>query len=224
MSRPSAWGVKKVQKAVMERGRLRFALVHLRMCRLSHEDPRRKSWLEQHADPFATKLMSGMPVASVPLTSTRWRVAAQRAFGFLLAVLRNLIGAPINSGSANTTYVDAYGNNLLGLPQAKGGGTAQHHDNIMSAVTHSLMRAGIPTKATFVNGGCKNLFQRQLRGPGAAALTPDDHSMINGIIPDMIINATNTPRPALWAPPWEVQRTLPTSRRLRQSPGTTTRP
>ena len=27
-----------------------------------------------------------------------------------------------------------------------------------------------------------------------AALTPDDHNVINGIIPDMIINATNTPQ------------------------------
>ena len=131
-----------------ERERLRFALVHLRMCKLNREDPLRKSWLEQHAGPFATQLMSGMPVAGVPLTSARWRVAVQRAFGVPLAVLRNLIGAPINSGSANTTYVDAYGNNLLGLPQEKGGGTAQHHNNIISAVTHSLMRAGILTKAT----------------------------------------------------------------------------
>ena len=188
-------GVKKVQKAVMEeRERLRFALVHLRMCKLSREDPRRKSWLEQHADSFATQLMSGLPVASAPLTSTRWRVAVQRAFGVPLTVLRNLIGAPIKSGSANTTYVDAYGNNLLGLPQAKGGGTAHLHNNIISAVYHSLMRAGIPTKATNVNGGCKNLFQRHLRGPGAAALTPDDHDVINGIIPDMIIDATNTPQ------------------------------
>ena len=37
-------GVKKVQKAVMEeRSKLRFALVHLRMCKLSYEDPRRKA-------------------------------------------------------------------------------------------------------------------------------------------------------------------------------------
>ena len=57
-------------------------------------------------------------------------MVVQRAFGVPLAVLRSLIGAPINSGSANITYVDAYGNNLLGLPQAKGGWygtTSQKH-------------------------------------------------------------------------------------------------
>ena len=183
----------KIQKAVMEeRAKLRATLVHLRMCRLNHEDPRRKSWLEVHANSFATQLMAGMPVGSVPFTSARWHVAVQRSFGLPLTVLlRNYIGERINSGGTDTTRLDAYGNNILGLPHAKGGGTAALHNNIISAVAFSLLRAGIPTKATGVNGSCKHIFQRQLRGPGAAALTPEDHNILNGIIPDMIVNAVN---------------------------------
>jgi hypothetical protein len=138
-----------------------------------------------------------MPVGGVPFTPAKWRVAVQRSFGVPLAVLRNLVGAPIDSGGANTSLVDAYGNNLLGLPQAKGGGTAAHHNNIISAVTYSLLRAGVPTRASNVNGGCKGIFQKQLRGPGAAAVTPEDHDIINGIIPDMLVKGTNCPQGAL---------------------------
>ena len=186
-------GMKKVQKAVMEEiGSLQATLVHMRMGRLSIDDPRRKPWLEQHGNSFATQLMTGIPVPGVSFSPKSWQVAVQRCFGVPLAVLRNHLGQPIDSGGADRTLVDAYGNNILGLSKAKGGGTAAHHNKIISAVTHSLQRGGIPTKATNVNGGCKHVFQKQLVGPGARAPTPEDHDILSGIIPDMIVNARNS--------------------------------
>ena len=70
----------------------------------------------------------------------------------------------------------------------KNGGTSTHHNTIIGVVSADLERAGVSVKTTGKRGGVNNLFKRPLSGGRPL----DDHGQnsTNGIIPDMVVNAS----------------------------------
>ena len=176
----------KVQKSVMEERQLfRAQVVHQRMCALPCDDHRRKAWLANSADEFACSTL-GQP--DVLFSTKRWHASVALFFGLPVKELAPYIGNRIQAGGSGNPVVDAHGHNLLSLPHSLGGGTSTHHNNSIRVVSEDLGRAGVKVKTTSKNGGVNNLFKGPLSG--GLPLGDRDRDITNGIIPDMVVDAS----------------------------------
>ena len=133
--------IRKIQKSIMDDIQaLNAKAVDRRMTALPLDDHRRKAWLAVTGNSFATQIMNGLPVPEVPITPTRWHVAASLYMGIPIKILNPYTGQTIDCGGAHNPTVDQHGHNLLSLNHARGGGISAHHNSLISR--HPLPRAG----------------------------------------------------------------------------------
>ena len=89
------------------------------------------------------------------------------------------------NGNSHRTYVDPYGNGVASATGVTGDHVRRHHDLIVSDLVSLLNDAGVRTKGGHT-GSCKGTFNKCI---DTRLLDEDGERKVQGIIPDMIIDA-----------------------------------
>jgi hypothetical protein len=136
-------------------------------------------------DSFSKFLHSDLPVPNVNFTNTQWSTANALHFGVPIPALRAHVSKHLQSGSrrGGPYTVDAHGQNLFTAPGLRGGHIQRNHNGICSTISDGLSEAQIPHRGGGTDRSCKGIF----RGACPAMTDKDAVKIMNGIIPDLII-------------------------------------
>lgn len=153
---------------------------------LAGDDQRAIAFLATHDSPFA----NSFPATSDPtlmFTQREFQIALGRKMGSLLPILGPFIGARVRSnGNSRPTYVDPYGNGIASAPGVPGDHFRRLHDRVVCSLVEQIRAARVSVKGGHT-GTCKDTFSKCLNV--GDAIDEDDQRLIQGIIPDMVIDA-----------------------------------
>ena len=128
--------------------------------------------------------------SSVLLSSHEFTTAIQRKLGLALTMLAQFVGYPIaTNGKSRRLQVDAFGNNVAAAPGVSGDHARTTHDAFNTKVVQHIKEIGIHA----VGGGfgsCKGFFSKSINQEN---VRPEDEVLINGIIPDALIDGRGAP-------------------------------
>ena len=92
-------------------------------------------------------------------------------------------------GHSRRTRVDPFGNGVAAAPGVPGDHFQKLHDHIVNALLFLLRDAGIPCRGGPL-GSCKHIFSKCFNA-GSVTTDEDKQRLINGIIPDGLVDARN---------------------------------
>jgi hypothetical protein len=138
------------------------------------------------SDSFSKSQHSGLPVPNFNFTNAPWSTTNALHFGVTIPALRAHVGKRLQSGSrrGDPYIVNAHGHSLHTAPGLQGGHIQRNHNGICSTISDGLREAQILHRGGGTDRSCKGIFQS-----ACPAMTDKDADIVlNGIIPDLIIN------------------------------------
>ena len=107
--------------------------------------------------------------------------------GAPFSFIQPYFGSPINSdGNSHTSYIDLYGNGIASAPGVPDDHFRRLHDRMLSTLVAFVRSAQVSVKSGDT-GTCKDIFSKCLKVGDAT--DEKDQRLIQGIIPDMVIDA-----------------------------------
>jgi hypothetical protein len=154
---------------------------------LPKDDQRRKAF--EASDCFSNSFPISID-SSVPLDSHEFTTAIQRKLGCPVTMLAQFVGHSIaTNGKSRRLRVDAFGNSAVAAPGVSGDHARTTHDAFNTMVIQCIKEVGIRA----VGGGfgsCKGIFSKSIN---QSNVRPEDEDLINGIIPDGLIDGRGAP-------------------------------
>ena len=182
-----AYGLTKVHKTAQDLIRqLDYMSLLYDSKLLAGDDQRALTFLATHDSPFANCFPKTSD-PTLPFTQREFQIALGRKMGSPLHILRPYIGVRIrNNRNSCPTYVDPYGNGIASAPGVSGDHFRRLHDRVVCSLVEQIRAARVPVKGGHT-GTCKDTFSKCLKVGDAA--DEEDQRLIQGIIPDMVIDA-----------------------------------
>ena len=182
-----AYGLTKVHKTAQDLIRqLNYTCLLADSKQLAGDDQRAVTFLATHDSPFA----NSFPATSDPsllFSEREFQIALGRKMGAPLSFLRPYFGSRIKSnGNSCPSYVDLYGNGIASAPGVPGDHFRRLHDRMVCTLVEFVRSARVLVKGGHT-GTCKDTFSKCLKVGDAT--DEEDQRLIQGIIPDMVIDA-----------------------------------
>ena len=159
---------------------------------LARDDQRAITFLATHDNPFANVFPLSPTGAdrTLAFSATEFRVSIGRKLGIPLRMLGGFVDQTVRaSGNSRRTRVDPFGNGVAAAPGVPGDHFRKLHDHIVNVLLFLLRDAGIPCRGGPL-GSCKHIFSKCFNA-GSVTTDEDKQRLINGIIPDGLVDARN---------------------------------
>jgi hypothetical protein len=154
---------------------------------LAKSDSRRISFLASKDDSIANSLLSSTPNFAIRLNSSEFREAFSNHFGLASPACKTFVGTHIpNNEKSKQLLVDKTGYNIKTVTGLRGDNIRIMHDNIHQFLCDELSSAKIQKKGS-PGKPCKNIFAHLINNTSSEEISRH----IQGIIPDIVINATS---------------------------------
>jgi hypothetical protein len=180
--------ISKLHKRMMEElDEFRSQDLPQRADNLPITDPRQMVFYANSKDPFSKSLLNGLPVPNTHFTHKQWSKIMALHFGIPIPALRAHVGKHIQSGKrrGGPFIVDAHGHNFQTAPALLTGHIQRNHNGICSTISDGLREARCPHLGGGTDRTCKGVF----RNTCPLVTNEDARNKINGIIPDIVIQA-----------------------------------
>ena len=159
---------------------------------MAQDDQRAKSFLATHDSPYANAFPLSPTGAdrTLAFSATEFRVSIGRKLGIPLGLLGGFVDQAVRaSGNSRRTRVDPFGNGVAAAPGVPGDHFRKLHDHIVNTFLYLLRDAGIPCLGGPL-GSCKHIFSKCFNA-GSVTADEDKQRLLNGIIPDGLVDARN---------------------------------